>query len=187
MCSSLCGRVSGCLNGLTAVCLHKSDHLRDGLGWKDGQQVGYQEVLEISLAGGSGAELAKSDSLAVIRPATTSINKGRVEAVHIEVLIVDKEALTHGSVSVIECMHIEPTKNERENLTRLGISHVHIKVLFMILTRVLQEVINSYVRRWLPYFSWKSRHDSSPVQPQASCWVAGFLLRPYSILVVFKL
>ena len=82
------------------------------------------------MAGGSGAELAKSDSLAVIRPATTSINKGRVEAVHIEVLIVDKEALTHGSVSVIECMHIEPTKNEREKLTRLGISHVHIKVLF---------------------------------------------------------
>ena len=66
---------------------------------------------------------------------------------HIEVLIVDKEALTYGSVSVIKCMHIEPTKNERENLTRLGISHVHIKVLFMILTRVRQEVINSYVRR----------------------------------------
>ena len=81
------------------------------------------------MAGGSGAELAKSDSLAVIGPATTSINKGRVEAVHIEVLIVDKETLTHGSVSVIECMHIEPTKNEREKLTRLGIPNVHIKVL----------------------------------------------------------
>ena len=81
------------------------------------------------MAGGSGAELAKSDSLAVIGPATTSINKGRVEAVHIEVLIVDKEALTHGSVSVIECMYIEPTKNEREKLNTPGLSNEHIKVL----------------------------------------------------------
>ena len=81
------------------------------------------------MAGGSGAELAKSDSLAVIRPATTSINKGRVEAVHIEVLIVDKEALTYGSVSVIKCMYIEPTKNEREKLNTPGLSHEHIKVL----------------------------------------------------------
>ena len=72
-------------------------------------------------AGGlSGAELAESDSLAVIGPATTSINKGRVEAVHIEVLIVDEEALAHGSVSVIERVHIEPTKNEREKLNTPG-------------------------------------------------------------------
>ena len=35
---------------------------------------------------------------------------------HIEVLIVNKEALTYCSVSVIECMYIEPTKNEREKL-----------------------------------------------------------------------
>ena len=68
------------------------------------------------MAGSSRAELAKRDSLAVIRSTTTSINKGRVESVHIEVLIVDKEALTYCSVSVIECMYIEPTKNEREKL-----------------------------------------------------------------------
>ena len=68
------------------------------------------------MAGSSRAELAKRDSLAVIRSTTTSINKGRVETMHIEVLIVNKEALTYCSVSVIECMYIEPTKNEREKL-----------------------------------------------------------------------
>ena len=81
------------------------------------------------MAGSSRAELAKRDSLAVIRSTTTSINKGRVESVHIKVLIVDKEALTYGSVSVIKCMHIEPTKNEREKLNTPGLSHEHIKVL----------------------------------------------------------
>ena len=85
--------------------------------------------MEFSLSSGSRAELAKCDSLTVIRPATASINKGRMETVHIKVLIVDKEALTHSSVPVIKCMHIEPTKNEREKLTRLGIIHEHIKVV----------------------------------------------------------
>ena len=81
------------------------------------------------MAGTSRDELAKRDSLTVIRSTTTSINKGRVESVHIEVLIVDKEALTYGSVSVIKCMHIEPMKNEREKLNTPGLSHEHIKVL----------------------------------------------------------
>ena len=117
------GSLSGCLDWLTAICLHKSDHLRDGLGRQDGQQVGYQEELMSFCAGGlSGAELAESDSLAVIGPATTSINKGRVEAVHIEVLIVDEEALAHGSVSVIERVYIEPTKNEREKVNTPGLN-----------------------------------------------------------------
>ena len=76
------------------------------------------------MVGGSGAELAKSDPLAIIRPTATSINKGRVETVHIEVLIVDKEALAHGSVSVIKSVYIEPTKkkNEREKQNTPAIS-----------------------------------------------------------------
>ena len=75
------------------------------------------------MAGSSRAELAKRDSLAVIRSATTSINKGRVETVHIKVFIVNKEALAYGSVSVIKRVYIEPTKNKREKLNTTGISY----------------------------------------------------------------
>ena len=63
-------------------------------------------------AGGlSGTELAKCNAFTIIRTSTTSVNKGRVEPMHVKVIIVDEETLAHSRVSVIERVHVEPIKN----------------------------------------------------------------------------
>ena len=61
----------------------------------------------------SGAELAKCDSLSIIRSAASSVDKGRVEPMHIEVLVINEETFSNCGVPVIQCMHIEPRKMGR--------------------------------------------------------------------------
>ena len=62
----------------------------------------------------SGLELAESDSLAIIGTSTASVDKGRVETVHIEVLIVDEEAFAYCGVAVIESVNVEPNREAAE-------------------------------------------------------------------------
>ena len=66
----------------------------------------------------SGAELAQGDSLAVIGASTTSIDKGRVETMHIKVIIVDEEAFTYCSVSIVKCVNVEPNINRKHRWVR---------------------------------------------------------------------
>ena len=103
----------GWLNWLTAVSLDEFDHLGDCLRRQDGQQVCYEKELVCFIACWlPGAELAQSDALAVVWTATSTINKGWMEPVHIEVIIVDKEALSDSRVPVVQSMHIKPTKKQ---------------------------------------------------------------------------
>jgi len=83
--------------------------LRDSLGGKDGQQVGYQKELMCFRTGSSsGSELAKSDALAIVGTTSASVDKGRVVPVHIEVIVVNEETFSNSSVSVIESVNVEP-------------------------------------------------------------------------------
>ena len=59
---------------------------------------------------GSRPELAKSDSLAIVRATSASIDKRWMEPMHIEVLVIDEEALAYCRVAVIQCMNIEPRR-----------------------------------------------------------------------------
>ena len=49
----------------------------------------------------SGLKLAQSDSLTIVGATTASIDKGRVETVHVKVLIIDEEAFSYCRVTVI--------------------------------------------------------------------------------------
>lgn len=58
--------------------------------------------------GNAWAELAQGDSLSVVWATSASVNKGRVVPVHVEMLVVNEETLTHSRVSVIQSVDIEP-------------------------------------------------------------------------------
>ena len=62
----------------------------------------------------SRTELAKSNSLAIIGTTTAPVNKGRVVSMHIKVIIVDEEALSHSGVSVVKCVNVEPKRQETD-------------------------------------------------------------------------
>ena len=97
------------LDGLTTIRLDEPDHLRDGFCGENGQQVGYEQELELFASSrGSRSELAQSDALAIIRTTAPSIDKRRVEPVHVEMLIIDEETLSYSRVTVIKSVHIEP-------------------------------------------------------------------------------
>ena len=68
-----------------------------------------------AVGGLTGTELAKSDSLAVVGPTSTSINKGWVETMHVEVLIVDKEAFSDSCITVIKCMDVKSNEEQHHN------------------------------------------------------------------------
>ena len=103
--------LGGCLDWLSAVCLYKLDHLRDSFSGKDGQQIGYKkELMCFGACGSSGSELAKSDALAIIGATSTSVDKGRVVPVNIEMIVVNEETFTDSSVSIIESVHVESIK-----------------------------------------------------------------------------
>ncbi len=93
------------------MCLHEFDHLRDCLSGKNREEVGDEDKLEsLAVLWLAGAELAKSDALSIVGASSTSVDKGRVVAVHVEVLIVDEESFAHCSVSVVKSMHVEPER-----------------------------------------------------------------------------
>ena len=90
------------------IVLSKLDHLWDSLGREDGQQVGNEnEPILLSLGCASGLDPAESDALALIRASSPSIDQRRMEAVHIEMLIVDEEALAHRGVAVLVRLQVE--------------------------------------------------------------------------------
>ncbi len=98
-----------CLDGLAAVSLNKFDHLRDGLRGENREEVRYQEELvRFSAYGLLGHELAQSDALTVIGTSASAVDKGRVEPMHIEVLIVNEETFADRRVAVIQSVHVEP-------------------------------------------------------------------------------
>ena len=102
------------LHRLSAICLDELDHLGDGLCRQDGQQVGYQEELVcLATDGLPRAEFAESDALAVVGPTPATIHKGRVEPMHVEVIIVDEKALTDSRVPIIQGVHVEPRSQVR--------------------------------------------------------------------------
>ena len=101
------------LHGLSAIRLDELDHLGDGLCRQDGQQVCYQEELVcLATDGLPRAEFAESDALAVVGPSPPTIDKGWMEPMHVEVIIVDEKAFTDSRVPVIQRVHIEPRKRK---------------------------------------------------------------------------
>jgi hypothetical protein len=88
---------------LPKVALCELYHLRHSLGGEDGKQISDQKVPVLLAIGCTTARLeaAKCNALALIGATTAPIDKGRVEAVHIEVLIIDEETLSYCSVTVV--------------------------------------------------------------------------------------
>ena len=91
------------------MCLNELDHLRDSFCRQNRKEICYQqELVGLTFFGGTGAELAERDALAVIRTTSAAVDKRRVEPVHVEVLVVDEEAFAYRRVPVIESVHVEP-------------------------------------------------------------------------------
>ena len=61
----------------------------------------------LAFAADSWLQAAKSDTLALVWTSPASVDQRRVEPMYIEVLIVDEEALTYGSVSVVVRMEVK--------------------------------------------------------------------------------
>lgn len=116
--SCLCQSLCGWLAGLSTVGLNELDHLGDRLCGQNGKQICNQEELELlGTHRLSWLKLAQGNALAVVGATATSVDKGRVETVHVEVLIVDEETFAYCRVTVIERVHIEP-KGIRDSLVR---------------------------------------------------------------------
>jgi hypothetical protein len=107
--------LSGGLDGFAAVRLDKLDHLGDGFRGENWEEVcDEDELVGLGAVGLARTELAESDSLAVVGSASASVDKGRVVAVHIEVLVVDEETFTYRGVPVIKRVHVEPAKTTND-------------------------------------------------------------------------
>ena len=61
-------------------------------------------------SGLSWSIFAEGNSFAIISATSTPIDKGRMESVHIKVIVVNKETLSDGRVPVIKSVHVESRK-----------------------------------------------------------------------------
>ena len=88
--------------------LNELDHLRYSLSGEDWQKISNQEVL-VGFPSGRRLwlEPAECDALSIVGATTSAINKGSMEAVNIEVLIIDEKALTNGNISIVESANIK--------------------------------------------------------------------------------
>ena len=95
--------------GLPNVSLSEPNHLRHCLGRKNGQEIcNKNEPVLFAVSGApSGLDSAQSDALALIRAAPSPVDERGVEAMHIEVLIVDEEALADSRVTVLVRLNVK--------------------------------------------------------------------------------
>lgn len=92
------------------MLLNEFDHLGDGFCGQNRKQVGdQQELVGLALNSIIRSESAKTDALALIRGATSAVDKWWVEPMHIEVLTSHGEALAHCHVAVSKRIAVEPT------------------------------------------------------------------------------
>ena len=61
----------------------------------------------LGLSAGAGLDAAESDALALVGASAAAVDERRVEPVHVEVLVVDEEALAHCRVAVVEGADVE--------------------------------------------------------------------------------
>ena len=59
------------------------------------------------------AEFAESDALTIVGPTPATIHKGRMEPMHVEVIIVDEEAFAYCRVPVIQRMYVKPSQHKK--------------------------------------------------------------------------
>ena len=84
------------------------DHLWHSLRREDGQHVcNQQEPVVLTFPRVLRLYAAQRDALALLGPAPAAVDKRRVEAVHVEVLAADEEAVANRDVAVLEGAHIE--------------------------------------------------------------------------------
>ena len=65
-------------------------------------------------------ESAKGNSFAFVRPATATIDKRLMESVHIVMLSVYHEALTHSHIAIVERVHVKSNKKQITILKEKG-------------------------------------------------------------------
>ncbi len=95
--------------GLPNVCLSEPNHLWHCLCRKNGQEIcNKNEPVLFAVSGTpSGLYSAQSDALALIRAASSPVDERRVEAMHVEVLIIDEEALADGGVTILVRLNVK--------------------------------------------------------------------------------
>ena len=95
--------------GLTNVGLSELNHLWYSLSRKNRQKVCNKNEPVLLTVSGTSTRLdsAQCDAFSLVRAASSSVDEGRVEAVHVEMLIIDEETLAHGSVAVLIRLDVE--------------------------------------------------------------------------------
>ncbi len=100
--------------GLPNVGLSKPNHLWHCLCRKNGQEIcNKNEPVLFAVSGApSGLYSAQSDALALnsfalIRAAPSPVDERRVEAMHVEALIIDEEALADGRFTVLVRLNVK--------------------------------------------------------------------------------
>ena len=102
-------RVENMTNSLreAEVVLGELDHLGHCLRRENGQEICDEQVPVLGLSASARLHAAESDALALVGAPAASVNERRVEPVHVEVLVVDEEALAHCRVAVVEGADVE--------------------------------------------------------------------------------
>ena len=91
------------------MTFNEFDHLWDCLSGQNRQQIGNQHVLVGLISSlGVGLKAAESDSFTIVGCSSASVNKWRVESVHIKVNIVNEKAFTNSSVTVVVSINVKP-------------------------------------------------------------------------------
>ena len=93
------------------MCFNKFDHLGYGFSREDGQQVRDQhKLVRLSILRSVRLEPAQGNAFAIVGPSPTAVYEGRVEPMHIVVLIVYEETFAHSRVAVSQSLHVEPAQ-----------------------------------------------------------------------------
>ena len=113
--------------GLPDVGLCELDHLWHSFCRENRQQVCDENEPVLLTVGGTstGLDSAQSNALSLVRPASSPVDKRRVEAMHIEMLIIDEETLSHGRVAVLVGLDVKFDLVVQE-LALVGCDHVSL-------------------------------------------------------------
>ena len=86
----------------------KLDHLRDCFSRQNWKQIGYQqERVSFVINRCTWLELAKGNTLSLVRTSSSSVDKWWVEAMYVEMFIVDEETFANCAVSIGISVHVE--------------------------------------------------------------------------------
>jgi hypothetical protein len=91
------------------MCFNKFDHLGYGFSREDGQQVRDQhKLVRLSILRSVRLEPAQGNAFAIVGPTPAPVYKGRVEPMHIVMLIVYEKTFAHSGVAVSQSLNVEP-------------------------------------------------------------------------------